>query len=276
MPVSRRGVLKAFSAAMVVPSAARAERRMARNEFFVVEQVELTVKGLDPAHDGLRIAQLSDIHVGQGTPDGRVIAAVRALKEEKPDLAVMTGDYVTTHRDPIHRVPELLAGIGVPTFAVMGNHDHWTNAPALRKGLEGVDYTVLQNQNTTFRINGADFTVIGIDDRTTRMHDAHQALKGAKKGSRLVLAHTPTSVKDLPENEGLLQLSGHTHGGQMHIPKLTAAVFRSSGQPYIRGLYEVNGNQVYVNRGLGFGKGTRLPRIASDPELTVVTLRRAA
>ncbi len=92
-------------------------------------------------------------------------------------------------------------------------------------------------------------------------------------GSRLVLAHTPTSVDKLPEYEGLLQLSGHTHGGQFNVGAVTDKLFAVARQPYLRGLFHVRGNQLYVNRGLGFGKGTRLPRVNSDPELTVFTLR---
>lgn len=271
--LSRRGMLSALMGAALLPRAARAERRLAHNEYFEITRPELFIPGLNSAHDGLKIVQLSDLHIGRGSPDGRVIAAVRILNDENPDLVMLTGDYVTTRRDPYDRVPELLKGIAAPVFAVMGNHDHWTDAPLLRKKLEGIGYTVLQNEHTVARIKGADFTILGVDDSTTHHDDVEQTFKGKPGGSRLVLAHTPTSIAKLPPWEGLLCLSGHTHGGQVHVPRLTEGIFLRVGQPFIRGHYAVRGNQLYVNRGLGFGRGTRLPRVDSEPELTVFTLR---
>lgn len=271
--LSRRGVLGAFLSGALLPATSRAERKLSASEYFEVTRTELFIPGLHHAHDGLRIAQLSDIHIGRGSPDGRVIAAVRMLNEEGPDLAVLTGDYVTTRRDPFDRVPQLLKGLEAPTYAVMGNHDHWSNAPYLRKGLEGIGYTVLQNQHTVLRLKGADFNVLGLDDSTTAHDDVERTFKGKPAGSRLVLAHTPTSARKLPAFEGLLCLSGHTHGGQLNVPKLTEGIFARVGQPYVRGLYNVRGNQLYVNRGLGFGRGTGLPRLNSEPELSLITLR---
>lgn len=269
-------MLSAIAASMVVPKVVRAERRLSATEYFEVKRVEVTVPGLDGAHDGVRVAQLSDLHIGHDTPDGRITAAVNAVRGEAPDLVMLTGDFVTSRRDPYERVPELLAGLTAPTFAVPGNHDHWSNARLIRQHLEGIDVTVLQNAHTVVELNGAPFTVVGVDDRTTGHDDPEQAFKGVGGGSRLVLAHTPTSVDKLPEYEGLLQLSGHTHGGQFNFGAVTDKLFAVARQPYLRGLFHVRGNQLYVNRGLGFGKGTRLPRVNSDPELTVFTLRALA
>ena len=274
--LSRRGVLGALLSGALLPATARAERKMSYNEFFEVTRTELFIPTLHPSHDGLVIAQLSDIHIGRGSPDGRVIAAVRMVNEEGPDLVVLTGDYVTTKRDPYERVPELLRGIKAPTYAVMGNHDHYTDAAYHRRSLEGVGYTVLQNEHSVLRIKGADFNILGVDDSSTRHDDVEKTFKANPTGSRLVLAHTPTGARKLPEQQGMLCLSGHTHGGQLHVPKLTQGLFERAGQPYVRGLYDVRGNQLYVNRGLGFGRGTSLPRMNSDPELSLITLRALA
>ena len=124
------------------------------------------------------------------------------------------------------------------------------------------------------RLLAAGHTVVGVDDSTTKHDDVHKAFQGAHKGSRLVLTHTPSAAKKLPVDEDLLCLSGHTHGGQWEVPQLTEGIFKRIGQPYYRGYYRLRGNQLYVNRGLGYGKGTRLPRLNSDPELSVLTLRR--
>jgi hypothetical protein len=274
--LSRRNVVSAVSAAVLAPSAVRAERRQQRREAFEVARVELFLEHLDPAHDGLVIAQLSDLHIGSGVPDGRIISAVNALNGEEPDLAVLTGDFVTTRFDPVERVPQLLERIEPQAWAVLGNHDHWSDAKTVAGGLAKADIGVLQNQHTKVRLKGVDFSLIGIDDSTTKNDDVEAAFRGTKTASsRLVLTHTPACAGKLPAWEDVLCLSGHTHGGQWDVPKLTEGVFRRAGQPWYRGHYRVRGNQLYVNRGLGFGRGTRLPRLNSEPELTVLTLRRA-
>lgn len=272
--LTRRRLLASLSAAAFTPFAARAERRLIANEYFEVREVDVHLSSLDPAHDGLRIAQLSDLHVGSGVPDGRIISAVREVNALAPDLVVLTGDFVTSKRDPLSRVPQLLELLAAPRVAVLGNHDHWSGPAQLHDGLERVGVSVLQNENTAVRLRGVDFNVIGVDDSTTRNDDVTAAFRGAGKASRLVLTHTPNAAGKLPAWEDVLCLSGHTHGGQWDVPKLTEGIFKASGQPWYRGAYTVRGNQLYVNRGLGFGRGTRLPRINSDPELTLLTLRR--
>ena len=272
MALTRRRTWKGLSAART----ARAHRRQLAHEHFEVEQVEVRLASLDPAHDGLRVAQLSDLHIGRGVPDARIIAAVEAVNALAPDLVVMTGDFVTTKRDPLSRVPELLAPLRAPRAAVLGNHDHWSGPAEIHDGLERIGVSVLLNENTAFRLKGVDLHVIGVDDSTTRNDDVAKAFKGAGAVSRLVLTHTPSCFGKLPADEDLLCLSGHTHGGQWNVPSLTRGVFRTlGGQPWYRGAYQERGNQLYVNRGLGFGKGTRLPRINSDPEVTLITLRHA-
>jgi predicted MPP superfamily phosphohydrolase len=244
--------------------------------YFDVSRNDIYIRGLDPSHDGLTVGQLSDLHVGSATPDSRIVDAVAAMNDLKPDICVLTGDFVTIKSDPREKVGELLGELKVETFAVLGNHDHWTNADEVSDSLEKKGINVLRNQHSTVRLKGADFTVLGVDDSTTKSDDVAGTFRGAPtRGSRLVLTHTPTGVRKLPAWNDLLCLSGHTHGGQMHIAGITAAVFRRFGQPYLRGHYEVNGNQLYVNRGLGFGRGGRHMRVDSEPELALLTLRRA-
>ncbi len=273
MTLSRRRILQGLAASAMAPLAARAERKLIASEYFEVSQVEVHLTSLDPAHDGLRVVQLSDLHIGNGVPDGRIISAIREVNSLKPDLVVLTGDYVTNHRDPLQRVPELLEPINAPRVAVLGNHDYWSGPDELHDGLERIGISVLQNENTAVRLRGVDFNVIGVDDSTTKHDDVARAYQGAGRVSRLVLTHTPSCAKKLPAWEDVLCLSGHTHGGQWNVPKLTRGIYEAAGQPWYRGAYSVRGNQLYVNRGMGFGKGTRLPRINSDPELSVITLR---
>lgn len=269
-------MLSVMSAAVLAPAAARAERRQGRRESFEVTRVEVFLESLDPAHDGVTLGQLSDLHIGSGVPDGRIIAAVNALNDEKPDLAVLTGDFVTSRFDPYERVPQLLERIAPQAWAVLGNHDHWSDAKAVSLGLGRADIGVLQNQHTKVMVRGVELSLIGIDDSTTKNDDVAAAFAGTRKNtSRVVLTHTPACASKLPAWEDVLCLSGHTHGGQWDVPRLTEGVFRRAGQPWYRGHYGVRGNQLYVNRGLGFGRGTRLPRLNSEPEVTLLTLRRA-
>ncbi|MBJ6763709.1 metallophosphoesterase [Myxococcaceae bacterium JPH2] len=254
----------------------RPDRLRWRDHFALTEHV-LHLRGIHPAHHGLRIAQLSDVHVGQATSELRIRRAVAAVNAEAPDLVFLTGDYVTHSPKPLPRVRELLAGLAGPVFVVMGNHDHWVNAPYLREGFEQLGYTVLQNEHRVVSVRGAPVTVLGVDDGLTGNDDVASTFRGAPaSGTRLVLAHTPPTVEKLPAGEGLVQFSGHTHGGQFIVRGLTEALFRRAGQPYIRGHYSVNGNHLYVNQGLGFGFGGPYLRRGSTPEVAFFTLHAAS
>ncbi|WP_373371454.1 metallophosphoesterase [Stigmatella ashevillensis] len=250
--------------------------RLRWRDYFALSEHQLYVPGLSPEHDGLRVAQLSDVHVGQATSAVRIRRAVEAVNASAPDLVFLTGDYVTHSPKPLPRVRELLAGLTGPVFVVLGNHDHWVNAPYLREGFERLGYTVLQNEHRVVTVRGAPATVLGVDDGRTGRDDVKATFQGAPtRGTRLVLAHTPPTIEKLPPHQGLVQFSGHTHGGQFVVRGLTEAVFRRAGQPYIRGHYTVRGNQLYVNQGLGFGFGGPYLRRGTQPEVAFFTLRAA-
>jgi uncharacterized protein len=273
--MSRRQILAGVAgAAFAAPAISEPGGSNRNAAYFEVTHTTLVVPGLDGAHDGLRIAQLSDIHVGPATPDVRVMAAVRCVNEAKPDLVLLTGDFVTRSKKPIRRVSAVLEGLAVPGFAILGNHDHWTDPAAVRRQLEGLGFPVLQNAHTVARFRGAPLTVLGVDDGQTHSDDVAATFRGARKtGTRIVMAHTPPTAMKLPPRENLVCFSGHTHGGQFVVPGITMAMFRAAGQPYVRGLYRVGGNQLYVNRGLGFGRGGPAVRVGSDPEVSFFTLR---
>lgn len=282
--MSRRPFLKALAAsALLAPAAARAQQRrdlreserVARNANFELTTPELWIPHLDEAHDGLVVGHLTDIHIGPRTPDERILSAVDALNEARPDIVILTGDYVTRKGDPLERVPELLGRLKIPAVAVLGNHDHWTDAATITRDLERVGIPVLRNRNTVMQVHGAPLTLVGIDDAVSGHDDVERSLKGVKDDvARIVLAHSPPTLDTLPHGKGLACFSGHTHGGQIFISGVTDAFFSRAGQPYLRGHFEKNGNQLYVSRGLGFGKGSNLPRMNADPEVALVTLKR--
>ena len=180
---------------------------------------------LDPAHDGLRIAQLSDLHVGAMTPVERIRAAIAEANRFRPDLVVLTGDYLSHDQAGVALMREQLGGLEAPTLATLGNHDRWVDPRGAGAALEDLGYGFLENQNTTLTLRHAPFTVIGIDDLWTYSADTPRAMKGAPAGSRLYLAHVPATA-DILANWGkpMLVLSGHTHGGQVNVPLLTPAI----------------------------------------------------
>jgi predicted MPP superfamily phosphohydrolase len=240
-----------------------------------VERVSFAVPGLDPRHDGLRVAQLSDIHVGDRTPAERIAAAIAIANAFEPDLVALTGDFLSRERSGVPLVREQLAGLAAPTVAVLGNHDHRVDAAGTSEALAASGYDVLRNQHTQLRLRGARFSVIGVDDLLTGHADPVRSLAGVPRGSRLVLAHGPRTADQLRHaGEPLLVLSGHTHGGQINVPGLTSFLLRSlAHEPYDRGLFRLGPVQLYVNRGIG--SSALSLRVNSDPEVTLATLRAA-
>lgn len=265
MKLSRRALLVGGVTSVVAYAA--------RNEYgFEKTEVEVVVPGLDPAHDGLKVAQLSDFHVGAMTPEKRVLGAIKLINEAKPDLVALTGDFVTYTKNPMPLISSQLAGLEAPTIAVLGNHDHFVDVKGVTRAIGKAGYATLRNQNTVLRPRGVDFTVVGVDDGGTGHDDVQKSLQGVK-GSRMVFTHNPITVRKLPKDAGLFMIAGHTHGGGIVIPPITDALAKALGSPYIRGRYEVGGNLLYVNRGLGFGRSSDFLHHGSQPELTVFTLR---
>jgi uncharacterized protein len=274
MQLTRRDFLKGAAAAALAgtaePAAARTPQKAhpERPVFFLPD--------LDPAHDGLRVAQMSDFHVGERTRPETIRDAIARANAFEPDLVVLTGDYLCRKRSGIGLMRDLLGGLAAPTVAVLGNHDHLVDARGAARALGAHGYAVLRNQNTTLTLRGAPFTVIGIDDLLTGEARPHEALAGAAAGSRLVLAHGPKTADQLKKlGQPMLCLSGHTHGGQINIPGLTSLMLRAlAHEPYDRGLFRLGSVQLYVNRGIG-NSALRI-RVNSDPEVTLAVLRHGA
>lgn len=267
----KRNELKAL-----VPDPVRPHARLRWRDHFTLSDNTLHVPGMHREHDGLRIAHLSDIHVGQATSAVRIRRAVAEVNARNPDFVFLTGDYVTHSPKPLPRVIEQLAGFNSPVFVVLGNHDHWVDAHYLRAGFERLGYSVLQNEHRVVHLRGAPVTILGVDDGRTGRDDVEATFRGApESGTRLVLTHAPPTIEKLPPDGNLVQFSGHTHGGQFVVRGLTEAIFRRAGQPYIKGHYHVRGNQLYVNMGLGFGFGGPYLRRGTYPEVAFFTLRHA-
>ena len=190
-------------------------------------------------------------------------------------IVVLTGDYLCQSKSGVPLVREQLGGLKAPTVAILGNHDYWVDADGAQNGLESHGYAVLRNQHTTVTLRGEPFAVIGVDDLRTKHADIEKSFRGAPAGSRIVLAHVPQTADLLAKlGEPMVVLSGHTHGGQIHVPGITAALTRLiDGERYLRGRFDVGQVQLHVSRGVG-NSGPRV-RIDAPAEVTVVTLRAA-
>ncbi len=277
---SRRTLIRGATAVVATSALTSFARRVREPSplHFDTTQVGLCLPSIGAAHHGVTVAQLSDLHLGeQATPDERVWRAFAAVERANVDLLVLTGDFLTWSKKPLARFEALLGRRGAqPTVAVLGNHDHHVDPAGVRRTLEALGITVLQNQHTSLTLRGKDFAVIGIDDGVTHHDDAEAALKGTERAvSRLVLTHSPPTVRRLPKDSGLLCLSGHTHGGALGQSVLATSAFALLGQPFLRGTHLVGGNHLYVNRGLGMGGSIIHPRIDATPELTLFSLSSA-
>lgn len=241
---------------------------------------EVFIPGLDPRHDGVRIAQLSDIHVGNLTPASHIRAAIDTANAAKPDLVMLTGDYVCWRRTEVAMAREQLAGLRAPrVLAVLGNHDYFVWGAGVRSALEGHGYDVLRNQHTVADVHGAPLTIIGVDDPITRHDDLDASFAGvAAATTRIVLCHAPDRGPAIAQRGAQLVLSGHTHGGQMYVKGLTDRLMKKVGLNYRRGMFELGEGdakaQLYVTPGIGFSGVTRRFGEGTAAEVALLTLRR--
>jgi predicted MPP superfamily phosphohydrolase len=235
---------------------------------------EVFVPGLDEAHEGVRIAHLTDLHVGMLTPDRKILRAIELAQAAKPDLVLLTGDFVCYSPKFVGRLAELTRGISAPVYAVLGNHDYWTDGEGVRLALEKNGYAVLRNGHSEIMLRHAPLSVVGIDDAITGHSDPRRAFRGVRKhGSRIVLTHVPNLADRAAEYGHSLILAGHTHGGHVNIPKITAGIAKRLGNRYLAGFYRVGDSLLYVNRGVG---SSSVPIRAGAPsEAAIFTLRAA-
>jgi predicted MPP superfamily phosphohydrolase len=250
---------------------------LVRRRWFRVVEREARVPGLDPRLDGLRIAHLSDLHIGALTPRDWGMRWADAAAARGADLAVVTGDMVTSgtdfHGDVAAVVGALRARMGV--FVSMGNHDYFGDGEPLITLLRDKGVRVLRNEGVLLDRAGAAIWLAAIDDTWTRRDDVASAMRGRPEGAvALLLAHDPDSFDEAADAGADLVLSGHTHGGQIAVPFVArAANLASFTHRYILGFYRRGRALLYVHPGLGT---TGPPiRVGVAPEDTILVLRAA-
>ena len=240
-----------------------------------VEHQRIYLRRLPKAFDGFRVVQLSDIHHSPFTSREQIERAVETCNRLQPDIIALTGDYISHDRQfaaPCAELRgELRARRGI--YAVLGNHDHWTDAALITDLFRAEGMTVLVNEGMRFEHNGEAFWLAGVDDTMVGLEDLPLALAGARDDEmKLLLAHNPIILRRAARAGVDLVLSGHTHGGQVTLRSERSA----SGRPrrrLLRGLGHQGETQIYVTRGLGT---VVLPiRYGCPPEISLLELRCA-
>lgn len=206
----------------------------------------------------IRVAHLTDQHVGRVTPLRVQYRAIDLALEKDPDVVVLTGDFVCHSELYLDDLTEVVKRIDKPKFAVLGNHDHWTNAQAVKKALIKGGVEILENENTIIKINNQDLQLVGVDDAYTKHADVKKAVKGLKKNiATLGLSHIAEEADKLWPLGIPLVLSGHTHAGQVTVAGLHELILgKVIGHRYIHGFYgDLHEGSpkgaVYVSAGIG-------------------------
>lgn len=221
--------------------------------------------------DGFTIAQLSDLHRSLIVPDSLIREAIETVNGLKPDLVVATGDFVSKRASNAEPCAEMLSKLKsrLGTCAVLGNHDHWTDAELVRSHLERKSITVLVNENTRI-VDG--LTLLGVDDFWAGSPDFTSTWNGVDpEDAHVFLSHNPLAVR-MVKHHDCLMITGHTHGGQINLPFVPRRSLPGlKGWRYVRGWFRVGEVQMYVNRGIGV-VGPPV-RFMCRPEVTLYTLR---
>ena len=240
-----------------------------------VTRFELSSPELPPAFDGATVALVTDIHAGAVRSAAFTQQVVDLVDAEQPDLVVVAGDLVdgTAERysPEIAPLARLEAPLGV--FATTGNHEMFMDTGNWVRAFERVGLDVLRNESVTLRRDGATLNLVGVDDATGEGEfapDYGAALAGVDPaGFTLLAAHQPLQAFEVQGRGVDLQLSGHTHGGQMWPLHLLVPL----EQPMLEGLATVAGTPVLTSRGVGaWGPAIR---VAAPPEVPIITLRRS-
>jgi predicted MPP superfamily phosphohydrolase len=234
--------------------------------------------------DGLRIVQVSDIHIGQNLEPAQLERFVARVNDLRPDLICITGDIIDAPSTDLARSLPLLARLQAPhgVFAILGNHDHYAGADRVEAALRRLTpFTVLRDQHTAIEVNGQRLHIVGLDDRgrdwargvfaVPYLRTAIAAIPADEPV--LVLCHRPDIFPQAAACGVALTLSGHTHGGQLGMPWFDGRV-RNLAEfitAFDRGLFERDGSYLYVNCGLGV-TGQRI-RLFTPREITLIEIQ---
>jgi predicted MPP superfamily phosphohydrolase len=258
----------------------------AQSKHVQLRRVEIPLARLPEAFDGFTIAQLSDFHYDPEFSVSPIRKAVAMVNGLKPDLIALTGDFVTVAMFHLHArnsirsartafpCAELLQPLQAASgkFAVLGNHDVASHSAIVSGALHAHGIPVLANRAVPVERGSSRIWIAGVEDALEGRPDLGAALRGIPSSETvIVLAHEPDFADEAALNPVDLQLSGHSHGGQIWIPGIGAPWLPALARKYPRGLNQVGRLTVYTNIGIGT---IRAPiRVNCTPEVTLITLR---
>ena len=291
-PISRRSFLRGSLGVFAVGGVGfgKGYANTASSEIRL-EKVDIQINNLPPAFRGLKIGQLSDLHSSEIMPAETLRIAADMLMAEKPDVIILTGDFIGNSiritADEVHDFePEYVdvlvksfSGLQAPLglYAVPGNHDFWSGPEALEylvKEMEGkLGVQWLRNRNVVFEREGDQLLLAGVDDYWEKTCSLEKALHEAPEGApRILLSHNPDINEIVLDRHALdLIISGHTHGGQIKFPVI-GPPFKPgiTHQKYLQGLVRDGTRQTYITRGVGH---LIVPlRFNCPPEVTLLKL----
>lgn len=246
-------------------------------------QVKISDSHVPVAFDGFKIAHLSDIHDknwGQ--------ALILPIQEENPDIIVITGDLIDSRNPDIYNAAQLTEELNeiAPVYFVTGNHEAWSGYyDLLEESMLNQNVHILDNDTVKLQRNGEEILLVGLQDpafasesnllneQSSIVVNGIEELTGNFDGYKVLLSHRPELFESYVRNEMNLVLSGHAHGGQIHLPFIGGLVAPDQGffPKYTSGVYEEEDTQMVVSRGLG---NSILPiRINNRPELIIIQLK---
>lgn len=237
-----------------------------------LERIEVNLPRLPKKLDGLRIIHLSDIHHSPFTDLEHISRAVKIANRLKPDMFVLTGDYVSHESEYIAPVARVLGQLSseLGTHACLGNHDHWTDPDLVTKHFREQGMNLMVNEGFRMEARGASLWIAGVDDHMVGKTDLPTALKGSYPDEmKLLLAHNPIIFRQAVRHGVDLVLSGHTHGGQVKVRDPQKRILPR--RKLTAGLHERKNSKIYITRGIGT---VVLPiRYQCPPEISLLELR---
>jgi uncharacterized protein len=277
MTINRRAFLRLASGAAMAAGlgGAIAEYAMALEpNNLVIERKQVRLAKLPSAFDGFRIVLLTDLHLHPFTTTNLIRRTVEISNGLRPDLVLLGGDFVCGYAEAAFELAFILERLDAKhgLFAVLGNYDHRRGADIVLDGLRRASIRVLMNEGVRLTVGAGSIFLAGIDSVWAGQPDPRAAFSARKNEAvSLALVHEPDYVSELSKLAQVdLQLSGHTHGGQVRIPGFGPIVLPPLGHTYVEGLYRVGPSQVYTSRGIGM---VGLPfRFNCPPEVTEITL----
>lgn len=272
--MSRRTFLKRATIAMasLVPLTAGYSYGI-EPRWIEIETQKIAIARLPTAFEGMRIAVFGDLHFGFHMDEEDLVPAIDKVMEQQPDLILFTGDLVDNDQFEIEKVISHLIRLQAPfgKFAVLGNHDY--NGDQVAPTLQKAGFQVLRNAHALIRKEQETLIIVGVEDLLMGKPDLDRALTGALDTCRILLSHCPDFANQIIGQQVDLQVSGHSHGGQIRLPLIGALITPPGGNQYIDGYYRLAQTQVYVNRGIGT---TILPfRFDCRPQISILQLSKA-